>query len=221
VLRVCRSAIPASCITLADLIIQVAAKVVIMQEALRVIVAEDEALIRMDVVATLQEAGYEVVGEAGDGEEAVRLAIELMPDLMIMDIKMPKLDGISAAEKISEHKIPVVLLTAFSQADLVKRAADAGAMAYVTKPFKPSDLLPAIQIALSRSEELFALETEIADLNERLETRKLMDRAKGLLQSKMKLSEPEAFRWIQKASMDRRLSMSQVAKAVLEQLGDK
>jgi AmiR/NasT family two-component response regulator len=203
------------------LIIQVAAKVVIMQEALRVIVAEDEALIRMDVVATLQEAGYEVVGEAGDGEEAVRLAIELMPDLMIMDIKMPKLDGISAAEKISEHKIPVVLLTAFSQADLVKRAADAGAMAYVTKPFKPSDLLPAIQIALSRSEELFALETEIADLNERLETRKLMDRAKGLLQSKMKLSEPEAFRWIQKASMDRRLSMSQVAKAVLEQLGDK
>ncbi|MEZ7819954.1 ANTAR domain-containing response regulator [Aquiluna sp. Uisw_065] len=192
-----------------------------MQEALRVVVAEDEALIRMDVVATLQEAGYEVVGEAADGEEAVRLAVELMPDLIIMDIKMPKLDGISAAEKISEHKIPVVLLTAFSQADLVKRAADAGAMAYVTKPFKPSDLLPAIQIALSRAEELFALETEIADLSERLETRKLMDRAKGLLQSKMKLSEPEAFRWIQKASMDRRLSMSQVAKAVLEQLGDK
>ena len=220
-LRVCRSAIPASCITLADLIIQVAAKVVIMQEPLRVVVAEDEALIRMDVVATLQEAGYEVVGEAGDGEEAVRLAIELVPDLMIMDIKMPKLDGISAAEKISELKIPVVLLTAFSQADLVKRAADAGAMAYVTKPFKPSDLLPAIQIALSRSEELFALETEIVDLNERLETRKLMDRAKGLLQSKMRLSEPEAFRWIQKASMDRRLSMSQVAKAVLEQLGEK
>ena len=220
-LRVCRSAIPASCITLADLIIQVAAKVVIMQEPLRVVVAEDEALIRMDVVATLQEAGYQVVGEAGDGEEAVRLAIELVPDLMIMDIKMPKLDGISAAEKISELKIPVVLLTAFSQADLVKRAADAGAMAYVTKPFKPSDLLPAIQIALSRSEELVALETEISDLNERLETRKLMDRAKGLLQSKMKLSEPEAFRWIQKASMDRRLSMSQVAKAVLEQLGEK
>ena len=220
-LRVCRSAIPARCITLADLIIQVAAKVVIMQEPLRVVVAEDEALIRMDVVATLQEAGYEVVGEAGDGEEAVRLAIELVPDLMIMDIKMPKLDGISAAEKISELKIPVVLVTAFSQADLVKRAADAGAMAYVTKPFKPSDLLPAIQIALSRSEELFALETEIVDLNERLETRKLMDRAKCLLQSKMKLSEPEAFRLIQKASMDRRLSMSQVAKAVLEQLGEK
>jgi len=192
-----------------------------MQEPLRVVVAEDEGLIRMDVVATLQEAGYEVVGEVADGEEAVRLAIELMPDLIVMDIKMPKLDGISAAEKISEYKIPVVLLTAFSQADLVKRAADAGAMAYVTKPFKPSDLLPAIQIALSRAEELSTLESEIVDLNERLETRKLMDRAKGLLQSKMKLTEPEAFRWIQKASMDRRLSMSQVAKAVLEQLGDK
>jgi len=221
VLRVYRSAISASCNTLSDLIIQVAAKVVVMQESLRVVVAEDEGLIRMDVVATLQEAGYEVVGEAADGEEAVRLAIELMPDLIVMDIKMPKLDGISAAEKISEHKIPVVLLTAFSQSDLVKRAADAGAMAYVTKPFKPSDLLPAIQIALSRAEELSSLEGEVADLTERLETRKLMDRAKGLLQSKMKLSEPEAFRWIQKASMDRRLSMSQVAKAVLEQLGDK
>jgi len=203
------------------LIIEVTAKVVLMQEPLRVVVAEDEGLIRMDVVATLQEAGYEVVGEVADGEEAVRLAIELMPDLIVMDIKMPKLDGISAAEKISEYKIPVVLLTAFSQADLVKRAADAGAMAYVTKPFKPSDLLPAIQIALSRAEELSTLESEIVDLNERLETRKLMDRAKGLLQSKMKLTEPEAFRWIQKASMDRRLSMSQVAKAVLEQLGDK
>ena len=220
-LRVYRSAIPASCITLVDLIIQDAAKVVLMQEPLRVVVAEDEGLIRMDVVATLQEAGYEVVGEAADGEEAVRLAIELMPDLIVMDIKMPKLDRISAAEKLSEHKIPVVLLTAFSQEDLVTRAADAGAMAYVTKPFKASDLLPAIQIALSRAEELSTLEGEIADLNERLETRKLMDRAKGLLQSKMKLTEPEAFRWIQKASMDRRLSMSQVAKAVLEQLGDK
>ena len=220
-LRVYRSAISARCIILADLIIEVTAKVVLMQEPLRVVVAEDEGLIRMDVVATLQEAGYEVVGEVADGEEAVRLAIELMPDLIVMDIKMPKLDGISAAEKISEYKIPVVLLTAFSQADLVKRAADAGAMAYVTKPFKPSDLLPAIQIALSRAEELSTLESEIVDLNERLETRKLMDRAKGLLQSKMKLTEPEAFRWIQKASMDRRLSMSQVAKAVLEQLGDK
>lgn len=196
-------------------------KVEIMDEPLRVVVAEDEGLIRMDVVATLQEAGYEVVGEAADGEEAVRLATELEPDLVVMDIKMPKMDGISAAEKISVLKIPVVLLTAFSQADLVARAADAGAMAYVTKPFKPSDLLPAIRIALSRHEELISLEGEIADLNDRLETRKLMDRAKGLLQSKMKLSEPDAFRWIQKASMDRRLTMGQVAKAVIEQLGEK
>jgi AmiR/NasT family two-component response regulator len=192
-----------------------------MADALRVVVVEDEGLIRMDVVATLQEAGYEVVGEGSDGEEAIRLATELDPDLIVMDIKMPKLDGISAAEKISELKIPVVLLTAFSQSDLVSRAAAAGAMAYVTKPFKPTDLLPAIQIALSRHEELVSLEAEIADLNDRLETRKLMDRAKGLLQSKMKLSEPDSFRWIQKASMDRRLTMAQVAKAVIEQLGDK
>jgi response regulator NasT len=192
-----------------------------MADALRVVVVEDEGLIRMDVVATLQEAGYEVVGEGADGEEAIKLATELEPDLVVMDIKMPKLDGISAAEKIGELKIPVVLLTAFSQSDLVARAAAAGAMAYVTKPFKPTDLLPAIQIALSRHEELTSLETEIADLNERLETRKIMDRAKGLLQSKMKLSEPESFRWIQKASMDRRLTMAQVAKAVVEQLSDK
>ncbi|MDG2496968.1 MAG: response regulator [Aquiluna sp.] len=192
-----------------------------MEEALTVVVAEDEGLIRMDVVATLQEAGYEVIGEAADGEMAVQLAQELLPDFMVMDIKMPKLDGISAAEKIAELKIPVVLLTAFSQADLVKRAADAGAMAYVTKPFKPTDLLPAIQIALSRHEEITSLEAEIADINERLETRKLMDRAKGILQSRMKLTEPEAFRWIQKASMDRRLTMAQVAKTVLEQLEEK
>ena len=192
-----------------------------MADALRVVVVEDEGLIRMDVVATLQEAGYEVVGEGADGEEAIKLATELEPDLVVMDIKMPKLDGISAAEKIGELKIPVVLLTAFSQSDLVARAAAAGAMAYVTKPFKPTDLLPAIQIALSRHEELTSLEAEIADLSERLETRKIMDRAKGLLQSRMKLSEPESFRWIQKASMDRRLTMAQVAKAVVEQLSDK
>lgn len=192
-----------------------------MLEGLKVVVAEDEGLIRMDIVATLEEAGLVVVAQAADGEEAVSLATELEPDLVLMDIKMPKLDGISAAEKISELKIPVVLLTAFSDAELVSRAAQAGAMAYVTKPFKPADLIPAIQIAISRHEELSSLESEIADLNERLETRKLMDRAKGLLQSKMNLSEPDAFRWIQKASMDRRLTMAQVAKAVIEQLGDK
>jgi AmiR/NasT family two-component response regulator len=192
-----------------------------MTDSLKIVVVEDEGLIRMDVVSTLQEAGYEVIGEGADGEEAIRLATELEPDLIVMDIKMPKLDGISAAEKIAELKIPVVLLTAFSQADLVTRAAEAGAMAYVTKPFKPSDLLPAIQIALSRHEELLSLESEIADLQDRLETRKLMDRAKGLLQSKMKLSEPDSFRWIQKASMDRRLTMAQVAKTVIEQLENK
>lgn len=192
-----------------------------MAEPMRVLVAEDEAIIRMDVVATLAEAGLDVVAEASDGEEAVKLAIELEPDVVVMDIKMPKLDGISAAEKIAEKKIPVVLLTAFSQADLVARAAEAGALAYITKPFKPADLVPAIQIAMARNEEIATLEQEILDLSERLETRKLMDRAKGLLMSKMKLSEPEAFRWIQKASMDRRLSMSQVAKAVIDQLGPK
>ena len=192
-----------------------------MSEALRVVVVEDEALIRMDVVATLEEAGFEIVGEGANGEEAISLAKEHRPDLVVMDIKMPKLDGISAAEKIAELKIPVVLLTAFSQTDLVSRAAEAGAMAYVTKPFKPADLLPAIQIALARHEELLSLESEIADLSDRLETRKMMDRAKGLLMSQMKLSEPDAFRWIQKASMDRRLSMAQVAKAVIEQLGPK
>jgi AmiR/NasT family two-component response regulator len=192
-----------------------------MLEGLKVVVAEDEGLIRMDIVASLEEAGLSVVGQAADGEEAISLATELEPDLVVMDVKMPKLDGISAAEKISALKIPVVLLTAFSDAELVSRAAQAGAMAYVTKPFNPNDLLPAIQIAISRHEELTSLESEIADLSERLETRKLMDRAKGLLQSKMKLSEPDAFRWIQKASMDRRLTMAQVAKAVIDQLGDK
>ena len=196
-------------------------KVMPMSDPLKVVVVEDEALIRMDVVSTLEEAGFEILGQGADGEEAISLATELTPDLVVMDIKMPKLDGISAAEKIAELKIPVVLLTAFSQTDLVSRASEAGAMAYVTKPFKPRDLLPAIQIALARHEELMSLESEIADLSDRLETRKMMDRAKGLLMSKMKLSEPEAFRWIQKASMDRRLSMAQVAKAVIEQLGPK
>jgi response regulator NasT len=192
-----------------------------MSEPLRALVAEDEAIIRMDVVATLSDAGVEVVGQVADGEEAVNLALQLEPDVVVMDIKMPKLDGISAAERLAEKKIPVVLLTAFSQADLVARAVESGALAYITKPFKPADLIPAIQIAMARNEELVALEQEISDLSDRLETRKLMDRAKGLLMSKMKLSEPEAFRWIQKASMDKRLSMAQVAKAVIDQLGQK
>ena len=184
----------------------------------RVVVAEDESLIRIDIVETLREQGFNVVGEAGDGNKAVELAFEFKPDLMVMDIKMPDLDGLSAAEKISELKIPVVLLTAFSQQELVTRAAEVGAMAFLVKPFSPQDLLPAIEIALSRHSQLVALEAEVADLGERLETRKLVERAKGVLSEKMKLTEPEAFRWIQKASMDRRLSMADVARTVLDQL---
>nr|WP_235857128.1 response regulator [Occultella glacieicola] len=182
--------------------------------------AEDEALIRLDVVETLNEAGYEVVGEAGDGEAAVRLATELEPDIVVMDVKMPVLDGISAAERITKARIaPVVLLTAFSQTELVERARDAGAMAYVVKPFTPNDLLPALEIALSRHQEIAALESEVADLTDRFETRKRVDRAKGLLMTKMGLSEPESFRWIQKTSMDRRLTMREVADAVIAQVG--
>ncbi|MEY4743965.1 MAG: hypothetical protein RIR34_1304 [Actinomycetota bacterium] len=189
--------------------------------ARRVLVAEDEALIRMDLVESLVELGYEVIAQAGDGEEAVALATEHKPDICIMDVKMPKLDGISAAEKIRELRIPVVLVTAFSQKELVQRASEAGAMGYLVKPWNKSDLTPAIDIALSRYEQINALELEIADLNERFETRKLIDRAKGLLNEKMNLSEPEAFRWIQKASMDRRLTMQEVAKTIIEQLGTK
>ena len=186
----------------------------------RVIVAEDEALIRLDVVETLTEAGFQVVGEAGDGERAVALATELRPDVVVMDIKMPVLDGISAAERIGKARIaPVVLLTAFSQAELVERARDAGAMAYVVKPFTPAELLPAIEIAVARHQEITALESEVADLAERFETRKRVERAKGLLMTKMGLTEPESFRWIQKTSMDRRLTMREVADAVIEQVG--
>jgi len=188
--------------------------------ARRAVVAEDEALIRMDVVESLREAGFDVVGEAGDGETAVKLAIELKPDVVVMDVKMPILDGISAAERIGKlHLAPVVLLTAFSQKELVERARDAGAMAYVVKPFSPADLLPAVEIAISRYAQITALESEVADLAERFETRKRVDRAKGLLMTKMGLTEPESFRWIQKTSMDRRLTMREVADAVIEQVG--
>jgi response regulator NasT len=197
--------------------------------ARRVVVAEDEALIRLDIVEMLQEAGYEVVGEAADGEQAVQLAEEHRPDLVVMDVKMPVLDGISAAERIAGARIsPVVLLTAFSQRELVERARDAGAMAYVVKPFTAADLLPALEIAVSRHQEIAALEAEVADLTDRFETRKLVDRAKGLLQVKFGMTEPEAFRWIQKTSMDKRLTMREVAGAVIasgqekpSQAGDK
>ncbi len=188
----------------------------------RVVVAEDESLIRIDIVETLRDNGFDVVGEAGDGETAVALARDLRPDLVVMDIKMPKLDGIAAAKQLTDDNIaPVVLLTAFSQRDLVERATEAGALAYVVKPFTQNDLLPAIEIALARHQQIVALENEVADLAERFETRKLVDRAKGLLTDKMGLSEPEAFRWIQKASMDRRLTMHEVAQAVVEQLAPK
>lgn len=187
-----------------------------------VLVAEDEALIRMDIVESLRDLGFDVVGEAGDGEKAVELARELRPDVVISDIKMPKMDGIEAAKTIAGERIaPVVLLTAFSQADLVDRARSAGAMAYVVKPFTPEQLLPAIEIAVSRFKEIYALEEEVADLNERFETRKRVERAKGLLMTQMNLTEPESFRWIQKTSMDRRLTMREVADAVISQMGAK
>ncbi len=186
-----------------------------------VIVAEDESLIRMDVIETLKDNGFTVVGEAGDGEKAVELAREHQPNVVVMDVKMPLLDGISAAEILSKEKIcPVVLLTAFSQRELVERATEAGALAYVVKPFGPNDLIPAIEIALSRYQQLTALEDEVADLADRLETRKVLDRAKGILNDTMGLTEPEAFRWIQKASMDRRLTMREVAQTVVDQLAE-
>ena len=185
------------------------------------VVAEDESIIRMDIVETLTEAGFEVVAAVGDGVSVVEKTRELRPDIVVMDVKMPKSDGVSAAEKIGEEGLaPVVILTAFSQQELVERARDAGAMAYVVKPFTPADLLPAVEIAISRFQQITQLENEIADMGERFETRKRVDRAKGLLQSNMGLTEPEAFRWIQKTSMDRRLTMREVADAVIDQLGD-
>jgi two-component system, response regulator PdtaR len=181
---------------------------------IRILVAEDEALIRMDLVEMLGEAGYEVVAQAADGAEAIELAQLHKPDLAILDVKMPVLDGISAAEKIIALA-PVLMLTAFSQRELVERARDAGVMAYVVKPFAIGDLVPAIEIAISRHLQMRTLADEVADLHERLETRKLIDRAKGILMQALNLSEPEAFSWIQKAAMDRRMTMKEVAQAVI------
>ncbi len=183
----------------------------------RVVVAEDEALIRMDLVEMLGEQGYDVVGEAGDGARAIELAEQLRPDLVILDVQMPVLDGIAAAERIAQARIaPVVILTAFSQRDLVERARDAGAMAYLVKPFSAGDLVPAIEMAVSRFAELTQLESEVQDLTEQLASRKADDRAKAVLQEQLGISEPEAFRWIQKTAMDLRLSMRQVADGVVE-----
>ncbi|MBO0594489.1 response regulator [Nesterenkonia sp. E16_7] len=187
----------------------------------RVLVAEDETLIRLDIVEILTGAGYDVVGEADNGERAVELARETEPDLVVMDVKMPIMDGITAAQLIAEERIaPVVMLTAFSQRDLVESAREAGAMAYVVKPFTENDLIPAIEVAMARFDEIRALEDEVTSLADKFETRKLVERAKSLLTTKMGLTEPEAFRWIQKTSMDRRLSMREVAETVVDQMTD-
>ena len=182
----------------------------------RVVIAEDEALIRLDLAEMLAEEGYDVVGEAADGEQAVALVEQLRPDLAVFDVKMPRMDGITAAERVARQRIaPVVMLTAFSQRELVERARDAGAMAYLVKPFTKTDLVPAIEMAASRFAEVAALEAEVADLADRLATRKAVDRAKGIMQSQLGLSEPEAFRWVQKTAMDLRRSMREVAEGVV------
>lgn len=179
-------------------------------------IAEDEALIRLDLKEMLEEEGFTVVAEAGDGEAAVTATQEHRPDLVVMDVKMPRLDGISAAARIAGERLaPVVMLTAFSQRELVERAREAGAMAYVVKPFGKADLLPAVEMAMSRFDELVTLEREVHDLRERLETRKLVDRAKGELQARYGLDEAQAYRWVQRTSMDRRMSMREVAELVL------
>ena len=182
----------------------------------RVLIAEDEALIRLDLKEMLEEEGYVVVGEAADGEQAVSLAFELRPDLVILDVKMPKLDGIAAAERIAAERIaPVVILTAFSQRELVERAREAGAMAYLVKPFGSTDLLPTIEMAVSRHAQIVGLEKEVGGLQEQLEARKVVDRAKGVLMTEHGMTEPDAFRWIQRTAMDRRTTMRSVAEAVI------
>jgi two-component system, response regulator PdtaR len=186
-----------------------------------VVIAEDEALIRLDLKEMLEEEGYVVVAEAGDGEQAVALTQQHRPDLVVLDVKMPRLDGISAAERIAAARLaPVVVLTAFSQRELVDRARDAGAMAYLVKPFTKADLMPALEMAMARYDELTALEAEVGDLRERLETRKLVDRAKGLLQARRGLDEAAAYRWLQRASMDQRSSMRATAERVIADAAD-
>ena len=188
---------------------------------MRIVVAEDETIIRLDIVETLTGQGYEVVGEADNGQRAIELVEELSPDVVLMDISMPIMDGLSATRSISEKSLaPVVILTAFSQRDLIEQATQAGAMSYIVKPFSETDLVPAIELARARFEQLVTLEAEVSDLEMRFETRKLVDRAKTLLQQRLEITEPEAFRWIQKTSMDRRLTMKEVAQTVIDQLGN-
>lgn len=187
----------------------------------RIVVAEDETIIRLDIVETLTSQGYDVVGEADNGQRAIELVEELTPDLVLMDISMPVMDGISATRFISERSLaPVVILTAFSQRDLIDQATDAGAMSYIVKPFGETDLVPAIELAKARFEQLVTLEAEVSDLTARFDTRKLVDQAKIALMQKLEITEPEAFRWIQKTSMDRRLTMKDVAQTVIDQLGN-
>lgn len=187
----------------------------------RIVVAEDETIIRLDIVETLTAQGYVVVGQADNGQRAIELVEELKPDLVLMDISMPVMDGLSATRYISERSLaPVVILTAFSQRDLIDQATQAGAMSYIVKPFSETDLVPAIQLARARFDQLIALEAEVSDLSARFATRKLVDQAKTLLQQKLDITEPEAFRWIQKTSMDRRLTMKDVAQTVIDQLGN-
>ena len=187
----------------------------------RIVVAEDETIIRLDIVETLRSQGYEVLGEADNGQRAIELVEEHAPDLVLIDISMPVMDGISATRHISERSLaPVVILTAFSQRDLIDQATEAGAMSYIVKPFSETDLVPAIELAKARFEQLITLEAEISDLTARFETRKLVDKAKSLLMERLEITEPEAFRWIQKTSMDRRLMMKDVAQTVIDQLGN-
>lgn len=190
------------------------------KDILRVLIAEDEAIIRLDLKEMLEEIGYHVVAEASDGDKALELARMEKPDLAILDIKMPGMDGIKVARRLSEESIcPVIILTAYSQKSLVEEAVKAGAMAYIVKPFDSSDLLPAIEVAKSRFEEMKELEHQVTDLKERLETRKLVERAKGMLMKELALNEPEAFRLLQKFSMDRRLSLKEVAETILKEMG--
>jgi two-component system, response regulator PdtaR len=186
-------------------------------ETIRVIIAEDEALIRLDLKEMLEEEGYSVVAEVGDGQQAVDRATELRPDLVILDIQMPVLDGLSAAEQIASARIaPVIVLTAFSQRELVERARDAGAMAYLVKPFSKNDLVPAIEVARARFSEMTALDGEVRTLEERLETRKVVEKAKGLLMAEQGITEAEAFRWIQRTAMNQRTSMKALAQSIVD-----